>query len=177
MIGQRFGRWTVAAEGEPIIRSYPGRPVHSSRRVVCRCDCGTEKECEAAHLKSGRSTSCGCLRKELVSRSKRKHGATVGGKTREYNIWKGMRQRCENPNNDDFDLYGGRGIKVCRRWKDFANFLADMGPRPTPQHSIDRYPNNDGDYEPTNCRWATPEQQANNKRPYKQREKAGLYNV
>jgi hypothetical protein len=82
-----------------------------------------------------------------------------------YSSWLGMKTRCYNPSHNKFHLYGGRGVKVCERWRtSFANFIADMGPRPSPAHSIDRYPNKDGDYKKSNCRWATPEQQNNNRR-------------
>lgn len=84
--------------------------------------------------------------------------------TPEYNSWKGMSQRCYNPKNPDYPNYGARGIKVCDRWKKFANFYADMGPSPGPGYSIDRYPNRDGDYEPSNCRWANYDEQLNNTR-------------
>lgn len=168
MIGQRFGRWSVIAEGDPVVRSYPGRPVHNSRRVVCRCDCGTEKQCDALHLRSGRSSSCGCLRRELVSRAKRVHGESGYTLSIEYTTWKCMVKRCANPSPADYHLYLGRGIDVCARWREsFENFLADMGRRPTPKHSIDRYPDNNGNYEPDNCRWATPAEQRANQRPHK----------
>ena len=82
-----------------------------------------------------------------------------------YAAWSGMVNRCTNPNNTSYHLYGGRGIAVCDRWvESFENFLADMGPRPSPRHSIDRFPDNDGNYEPANCRWATPKQQGRNVR-------------
>jgi hypothetical protein len=86
--------------------------------------------------------------------------------TPEYNSWVGMKGRCLNEHGPDFRLYGGRGIAVCERWRDsFEAFYTDMGPRPSPMHSIDRFPNNDGHYEPGNCRWATPREQRLNQRP------------
>ncbi len=93
------------------------------------------------------------------------HGfARRGHKSPEYLIWISMHQRCENPKNKQFHRYGGRGISVSNRWDDFQNFIDDMGPRPTIRHSLDRYPNNDGNYEPGNCRWATSQEQALNTR-------------
>lgn len=93
-----------------------------------------------------------------------KHGASrIGQKTPEYRIWCAMRERCANPHHNQFHRYGGRGIRVCERWDSFANFLTDMGVRPSASHSIDRYPNKDGNYEPGNCRWATDVEQARNK--------------
>jgi hypothetical protein len=97
-----------------------------------------------------------------------RHGcARADGADAEYSIWRQMRQRCSNSRNTSYKLYGGRGISVCARWDTFENFLADMGRRPSPQHSLDRFPNNDGNYEPGNVRWATAKQQANNRRQRK----------
>lgn len=90
-----------------------------------------------------------------------KHGKRY---TKEYEAWQHMKSRCLNPKNKAYHNYGGRGITICDRWLKFENFIADMGNAPTPKHSLDRYPNNDGHYEPGNCRWATPEQQNLNKR-------------
>lgn len=94
-----------------------------------------------------------------------KHGhASNGRETPEYKAWKNMRRRCENPNHPRYKDWGGRGIKVCERWHDFRNFYADMGPKPGPEFSLDRK-NNNGNYEPENCRWATRSQQQRNARP------------
>ena|SRR5438105_3349104 len=94
-----------------------------------------------------------------------KHGyARNGHRISEYHCWTEMRQRCTNPTNKHFRLYGGRGITICSRWNSFANFLADMGRKPSRKHSLDRYPNQNGNYEPGNCRWATQQQQMRNRR-------------
>lgn len=130
-----------------------------SRRARVRCDCGAEKTVYCGHLRSGATTSCGCAWVDAVAT----HGATRGGRKPppEYLVWKTMRARCENPRDPGFPRYGGRGIKVCSRWSDYAAFIADMGPRPSPRHSIDRIDNDRG-YEPGNCRWATPAEQSRN---------------
>ena len=125
----------------------------------CRCECGNEKIVPRSNLLTGNTKSCGCLK--LRANRLPYRGAS---RLREYQIWKLMRLRCENASDKAFDRYGGRGIKVCERWRNsFSDFLADMGRRPSPQHTLDRI-NNDGDYEPSNCRWATWGQQQNNKR-------------
>ncbi len=84
------------------------------------------------------------------------------GKTSEYNTWCAMKSRCNNPNNQDYKIYGGKGIRVCERWNKFENFIFDMGIKPSAKHTLDRYPNKNGNYEPSNCRWATAKEQARN---------------
>lgn len=159
LTGKVVGRWTVI--------EYVG-----NRRWRCRCACGNEKDVIATVLTSGRSNSCGCYRIEQG----REHGAKInlrhgeggnGRETPEYRAWVAMIQRCTNQSHKQFPNYGGRGIRVCDRWRNsFENFLQDMGRRPggAYEYSLDRYPNNDGDYEPGNCRWATYVEQNSNKR-------------
>ena len=134
---------------------------HSLDRILCRCGCGVEKRVRLYHLKD-KTRSCGCiLHKRFLKHGKCKRSEQTPS---EYGIWASMRTRCMNAKSAAYKYYGGRGIKVCERWDDFANFYADMGPRPSLEHTLDRYPDNNGNYEPGNCRWGTDEQQRNNKR-------------
>lgn len=153
LTGKRFGR-LVVLKMDHINR-------HQQSMWKCRCDCGETIVTSGSTLKGGRSRSCGCFKADRARETAHRHGQS---RTTEYRIWAYMLQRCTNPNNTKFHLWGGRGIKVCKRWRDFANFFADMGKRPSRKHSIDRYPDMNGNYEPTNCRWATAKQQSANSR-------------
>lgn len=147
----KFGRWLV------LYRTNTCKPA----MWMCRCDCGTERAVWDADMKRGYSASCGCHRRETFIAANTTHGMTG---SQEYSSWLHMRRRCENPEDDGYQAYGGRGIKVCQRWlEDFSTFYADMGPAPGPNYSVDRIKNELG-YEPGNCKWSTPVEQSNNRR-------------
>lgn len=145
--GRKFGRLIVICEAEQ---------KWGHRHWRCRCECGRECVAAGTELKRGRTRSCRCAGK--------KHGECIDPrKTREYRIWRNMKSRCSNPKATGYDYYGGNGITVCPEWRNsFVQFLSDMRRVPTRFHSIDRIDPTDG-YEPRNCRWATPVEQAGNK--------------
>lgn len=159
---ETFGRLTTIGPKFAIPFNNKG---HYRWFQVCECECGAVKIFNRYHLASGRSKSCGCLRKELASKYFCKHGKKA---TLEYGIWVAMRQRCDNSLNQRYPDYGGRGISVHPDWNNtengFQNFYDYMGPRPSPEHSIDRHPDPNGNYEPGNVRWATQKEQQRNKR-------------
>jgi hypothetical protein len=156
LTGQRFGR--LLAE----------RRDHTSAgevRWLCRCECGKSKAVRSSLLRGGITQSCGCLHRELLAAKnaqRARHGHTTYA-SGTYGSWSAMKTRCLNPNDSDWQRYGARGITICDRWLTFENFLADMGERPEGK-TLDRYPNQAGNYEPGNCRWATPREQGRNRR-------------
>lgn len=162
--GEAFGRWTVVRTAKPTSKN--------AERVECVCVCGTTRVLQVWNLVLGTTKSCGCLRREIASRRNLSHGQARKGRTSpEYAAWSNMIYRCYNPHFPKFESWGGRGITVCARWREsFAAFFEDVGPRPSPDHSVDRI-DNDGHYEPSNVRWADDRtQNINRRKPQRQRK-------
>lgn len=152
MVGEKFGRWTVEAIGDRI---------GGMRFMHCRCECGSKRQVSAKTLRNGESSSCGCWRRDDCIARSTKHGRH---NTPEYIAWSGMKERCLNPQAHNYRWYGGAGVSVCDQWRDsFSAFLADMGPKPGSEYTIERE-DPFGNYEPGNCRWDTWEVQHRNTR-------------
>lgn len=156
MIGFVSGRLTV-------LERAGSHPTSGNIMVRAACACGAEVVVAWSQVKRGKTRSCGCLQVEAATRSALALRTHCMHGTPEYQAWRAMLSRCQNKNVPNHPGYGGRGIRVCERWQVFENFISDMGRRPSPAHSLDRI-DNDGNYEPENCRWATNTVQQRNKR-------------
>jgi hypothetical protein len=161
LTGQILGYWTVLERAEDRCGQVSWR---------CRCICGNERLVFRTALRRTKwpSRSCGCRTGELITKAKETHGR-ARKKNPTYQVWVGMRARCRLP-YARYKAWNGQGVKVCKRWLKFENFLDDMGEKPEGR-SLDRYPDPAGDYEPKNCRWATPKEQAANKRTTSNRQR------
>jgi len=156
--GTTFGRLTVTGKASNVGAKTCWR---------CECQCGQQAVVQTYLLTSGKTRSCGCLKSDRCREGGKKnkvHGEGHGGaQTFEYRSWLAMRRRCLNPRVKEYPSYGGRGIKICKRWDDYRFFLLDMGRRPSPKHSLERIDVNRG-YTPSNCKWATNLEQQRNRR-------------
>lgn len=165
LVGCIFGRWTVVG--------VPQRSPYTPQRVMCLCECGGARSVQVKHLESGKSQSCGCLHKEKVSEVGKGNTREVEGYPSHlhplYMTWAAMKDRCLREKATGYKNYGGRGIAVCERWLgSFSQFVQDMGERPE-GHTLDRI-DNDGNYEPSNCKWSTSLEQNRNRRFCKSEE-------
>lgn len=160
LCGEVFGRLTVIERAEKD-RSLKNR----GSRWLCKCECGKITIARLDGLRSGHVKSCGCLSRDTAIKTHTKHGMASGGKlSREYTAWVNMKRRCSDDTSRNWKNYGGRGITVCERWKNsFTSFFDDMGYSPGKGYELDRK-NNDGNYEPGNCRWVTKKENNANKR-------------
>lgn len=159
LAGRVFGDWTV-------IGKLPAKSHLRGTRWLCQCVCGVRRRVLSSSLTMGRSAGCSCRQYAELGVRKYKHGHSAGGReTKTYQTWKHMNVRCFHKTSKDYPYYGGRGITVCERWRDYANFLADMGEKPDGL-TIERV-NNNGNYEPGNCCWATMKEQNTNRRRQK----------
>ena len=160
LTGQKFHRFTVISFSHTA--DIKGKKM---RLWDCECECGNKRILSSSKLNSGKHKSCGCLRVDNGKTKNLRHGHTSGSFSPEYRAWQNMLTRCYNPKATRFEHHGGRGIGVCDKWRNsFEEFFKDVGKRPSPNHTLDRYPDNDGNYEPSNFRWATQKQQSQNRR-------------